>query len=313
MSRIFVCALLLALVVPMCRLQGQDPQTAQQQSQTALQQSQTALQQSQTALQQSQTAAQQSQTAQQQSQIAQQQAQHARQAVPQSDQPTPATHDAELRDKQTERLHDSREVLKAALNEKTGIAKNLTERAKCVVVIPSVKKAAFAFGVDYGRGAMSCRLGENFDGPWSAPSMVKLGGGNFGLQIGVSAKDLVLLILNERGVNSLLRTKSRVGGDAALAAGPFGRTLDASTDLGMRAQMLAYSRTGGAFAGVSINGGTLRPDNPGNDALYGRELTAKEIVRSGEVPVPAAGRPLIQLLDQTKDVAVAPKAGDHNK
>jgi lipid-binding SYLF domain-containing protein len=312
MSRIFVCALLLALV-PACSLQGQEPQTAQQQSQTALQQSQTALQQSQTALQQSQTAAQQSQTALQQSQVAQQQAQHARENLPQSDKGVPATHDAELRDKQTERLHDAREVLKAALNEKTGIAKNLTERAKCVVVIPSVKKAAVAFGVDYGRGAMSCRLGENFDGPWSAPSMVKMGGANFGLQVGVSAKDLVLLILNERGVNSLLRTNSRVGGDAALAAGPFGRTLDASTDLGMRAQMLAYSRTGGVFAGVSINGGTLRPDNDGNDALYGRELTAKEIVRSGEVPVPAAGRPLIQMLDQTKDVAVAPKAGDHNK
>src|SRR5262249_759970 len=136
MSRIFVCALLLALVVPACRLQGQDT-TAQQQSQTALQQSQTALQQSQTPLQQSQTPAQQTQTAMQQSQIAQQQAQHARQAVPQADQPVPATHDAELRDKQAERLHDSREVLKAALNEKTGIAKNLTERAKCIVVIPS--------------------------------------------------------------------------------------------------------------------------------------------------------------------------------
>src|SRR5215472_10453387 len=233
--------------------------------------------------------------------------------VPARSQQQQTTIDAEEREKAAERLHDAREVLKVALNERTGISKSLTEKAKCVVVIPSVKKAAIGFGVNYGRGAMSCRLGENFDGPWSAPSSLTMEGANFGLQLGVSAKDLVLLILNERGVNSLLRTRSRLGGDAALAAGPFGRTMEGSTDLGMRAQMLAYSRTGGVFAGVSINGGTLRADNDGNDALYGRELTSREILRSGEVPVPAAGRQLIQMLDQTKDVAAAPKAGDHNK
>lgn len=223
------------------------------------------------------------------------------------------TVDAEEREKAAERLHDAREVLKTALNEKTGISKSLTEKAKCIVVIPSVKKAAIGFGVNYGRGAMTCRLGENFDGPWSAPSMTALEGGNFGLQIGVSAKDLVLLVLNERGVNSLLRSKVKLGGDVAVAAGPIGRTMEASTDLGMRAQILAYSHTGGVFAGIALDGSTLRPDNTGNDALYGRELTAREIVRSGEVPVPADARPLIRMLDEYRDVASSPKNPGSNK
>ncbi len=313
MSRIFVCAFLLALMVmPAWSLQSQD-QTAQQQSQTALQQSQTALQQSQTALQQSQTAQQQSQTAQQQSQTAQQQAQHAqqvRQAEQQSQTATDQAEVADMRAKNAERLRDSEAVLKAALDEKSGISKNLTDKATCVVIIPSVKRFAVGLGMDYGRGAMTCRLGEDYNGPWSAPSMTSLEGGNFGLQIGVQATDLVLLVMNERGVNSLLRSKSKLGGDVSLAAGPIGRSMTAATDLGMRAQILSYSHSGGVFAGVALNGSTLRPDNRSNEVLYGRELTAREIVRSGQIPVPPAGRPLIQTLDQTAKVAAAVQGGD---
>lgn len=221
--------------------------------------------------------------------------------------------DAEERQKAADRLHDSRDVLKVALNEKSGISKNLTEKAKCVVVIPSVKRFAVAFGVSYGRGAMTCRLGQNFDGPWSAPSMTALEGGNFGAQIGLQATDLVLLVLNERGVNSLLRSKVKLGGDVSVAAGPVGRSMEASTDVGMRAQILAYSHTGGIFAGIALDGSTLRPDNTSNDALYGRELTAREIVRSGEVPVPPDGRPLIQMLDEYKESASTPKNPGENK
>jgi SH3 domain-containing YSC84-like protein 1 len=220
---------------------------------------------------------------------------------------------AELRQKQSDRLHSAREVLKAALNEKSGISKSLTESAKCVIVIPSVKKFAFGFGVDYGRGAMTCRLGENFNGPWSAPSMVALEGGNFGFQIGAQATDLVMLVMNERGVDSLLRSKSKLGGDVSVAAGPIGRSFTAATDLGMRAELLSYSHTGGVFAGAALNGSSLRPDNDGNTSLYGRELTAREIVRSGEVAVPADARPLILMLDQTTNAAAASRSGEKNK
>lgn len=314
MKNIVVFALFLGLgSIPAWSLQSEQSQT-EQQSQTALQQSQTAQQQSQTAQQQSQTAQQQSQTAQQQSQIAQQQAQHAQQAQraqQEQQQQSDQAEMAEVKAKQASRLHDSREVLKAALNEKTGISKALTDKAKCIIIIPSVKKFAVGLGMDYGRGVMTCRLGENFNGPWSAPSMTALEGGNFGLQIGVQATDLVLLVLNERGVNSLLRSKSKLGGDISIAAGPIGRSAIAATDLGMRAQILAYSHTGGVFAGAALAGSSLRPDNRGNEALYGRELTAREIVRSGQVPVPADGRPLIQMLDQAGTVAAASQGGDN--
>ncbi|HLJ85916.1 MAG TPA: lipid-binding SYLF domain-containing protein [Candidatus Angelobacter sp.] len=205
----------------------------------------------------------------------------------------------ENKEKQADRLKESKEVLKELLSGKTNIPHNLLQKAKCVVVIPSVKRLAFTFGVSYGRGAMTCRLGENFNGPWSAPSMYALEGGNFGLQIGVQGTDLVLLVINERGVDSLLRSKIKLGGDVSVAAGPIGRQFQASTDLNLRAQILAYSRTRGVFAGIALDGSTLRPDGSSNNALYGKELTAKQIVRSGTVPVPHDAVPLIQLLTQS--------------
>jgi SH3 domain-containing YSC84-like protein 1 len=284
------------------RTAAQQSQTAAQQSQTAAQQAQTAAQQSATSQQQSQTAAQQSQIAAQQTKNAQQGQQQQSQNLPQSDQ----AYTAEVKAKQADRLHNSRDVLNTNLTQKLGITKEIMDHAKCAIIIPSVKRAGFVFGVDYGRGTMSCRLGENFDGPWSAPSMISLEGANFGLQIGVQVTDLVLLVMNERGVNSLLSTKSKLGVDGSVAGGPFGRSITAVTDLGMRAKMVAFSRTGGAYLGAVLNGSTLRPDNTGNTALYGRELTARQIVRSGEVPVPPAGRPLIQTLDQTKVAAATP-------
>jgi lipid-binding SYLF domain-containing protein len=302
-----ICVLVLPLVLGLVPAWGLQSQTAAQQAQTAAQQSQTAAQQSQTAAQQSQTAQQQSQTAAQQSQIAAQQTQHATQQQQQQQQTQAAEQQADLaksKAKQSDRLHNSTDVLNTALNAKLGITKSLIDNAKCVIVVPSLKRAGFVFGVDYGRGAMSCRLGQDFKGPWSAPAMYAIEGGNFGLQIGVQVTDLVLLVMNERGVNSLLSTKSKLGVDASVAGGPFGKSVMGATDMGMRADILAFSKTGGAYLGAVLNGSSLRPDGGANEALYGRELTARQIVRSGEVPVPPPGRPFVQRLDQSTVAAV---------
>ena len=213
---------------------------------------------------------------------------------------------AELKSKATDRLHSSADTMNMVL---TGnfLSKDLIDNAKCIVVIPSVKRVGFIAGVDYGRGSMSCRLGNDFKGPWSAPSMMALEGGNFGAQVGVQVSDLVFLVMNERGVNSLLGSKSKLGVDASAAAGPTGASTMAQTDLGMKADILAYSRTGGVYAGAVVNGSSLRPDGTANMALYNRELPPKYIVRSGEVPVPPAGRRLVGLLDETTTVAQAAK------
>lgn len=202
-----------------------------------------------------------------------------------------------LRKKSGDRIRESTAVLKELLGGKVKIANGLIDRSKCVIVIPSVKKAATVFGVKYGRGVMSCRLGDDFNGTWSAPSMYALEGGNFGFQIGLQATDLVLLIMNDRGVDSLLGNKVKLGGDMSAAAGPIGRSAEASTDLAMRSKILAYSRARGIFAGVAVDGATVRPDNRANQALYGREVSAKEIVRNGAVAMPYDAAPLLQLLE----------------
>lgn len=208
-----------------------------------------------------------------------------------------------VREKVQNRLHESRGVVRDLQSMKLGIPNALLQKAKCVIVIPGVKKAAFGVGVKYGRGVMSCRLGEDYTGPWSAPAMYALEGGNIGLQIGLQGTDFVLLVMNARGVDSLLGTKAKLGGDASLAAGPVGRNMEASTDLAMRAKILAYSHSHGLFAGVSLDGSTLRPDNFANHVLYGREITARQIVRRGDVVVPVDGAPLIQLLDESVKIA----------
>lgn len=192
------------------------------------------------------------------------------------------------RKKQEERLQNSGTVISEILNIPDNIPHELLDRTKCVVVIPSVLKAVFVVGGTYGRGAMVCRSGDAFTGPWGAPSMVAIEGGSFGLQLGGEATDYVLLIINERGASSLLHSKVKIGGDLSTAIGPVGRTAEADTDAYMRAEILTYSRARGLFAGVSLEGASLRPDDEANEALYGQKLSAREIVRGPEPRAPQA-------------------------
>lgn len=197
-----------------------------------------------------------------------------------------------------DRLRNCATVLKEIFGMPDSIPKDLLDRAECVIVFPSVKKIAVGIGGSYGRGAIACRGGENFDGPWSAPAMFALEGASIGFQLGGQATDFVLLVMNDRGAGSVLGSKVKIGADASAAAGPKGRTVGASTDIVMRAEMLTYSRSRGLFAGVSLEGSTLREDGDGNEAIYGRKLSAREIVRGADAQVPEDGRPLITLLNQ---------------
>lgn len=202
------------------------------------------------------------------------------------------------RRKQEERLQTSGSVLNEILNIPDNIPQGLLDRSKCVIVIPSVLKAAFIVGGTYGRGAMVCRNGEGFNGHWGAPVMMAVEGGSIGLQLGGEATDFVILVMNDRGANSILSSKVKVGGDISAAAGPVGRTAEADTDAYMRAEMLTYSRARGLFAGVSLEGTTLRPEGEADEALYGRKIEAKEIVRGPEPKAPEAAGRLISRLDQ---------------
>lgn len=176
------------------------------------------------------------------------------------------------------RLENAGTVIQEILDVPDNIPQDLLNKARCVVVLPSVLKAAFVVGGSYGRGAMVCRTGKDFTGPWGAPAMYALEGGSFGLQIGAEATDFVILVMNNRGAESLLHSKVKLGGDASIAAGPKGRTTSADTDAFMRAEMLSYSRARGVFAGVSLEGSTLRPDNDANHRLYGPDATAALII-----------------------------------
>ena len=199
--------------------------------------------------------------------------------------------------KEEARLQESYNVMKEILGTPDkGIPRNLLDKSECVVVFPSVKKAAFIVGGDYGRGAITCRSGQNLNGPWSAPAMFALEGASIGFQIGGEETDFVLLIMNEKGANSVMSSKVKLGADASAAAGPVGRTTSAETDVVMKAEILSWSRARGIFAGVSLEGSTLRSDDGANKDVYGKELSAKEIVREGRVKVPLAGKSLINLL-----------------
>ena len=199
--------------------------------------------------------------------------------------------------KDDERLRNSGTVLKEILEVPDNIPQDLLDKADCVVVFPSVLKAAFIVGGSYGRGAMSCRKGENFKGSWGAPTMMALEGGSFGFQIGGEATDFVLLVMNERGASGILASKVKLGGDASVAAGPVGRDASADTDATLRAGILSYSRARGLFAGVSLEGSTIRPDNGDNRRVYGREIPARDIVLAGVVAAPPAAEQLISTLD----------------
>jgi lipid-binding SYLF domain-containing protein len=200
--------------------------------------------------------------------------------------------------KETDRLENCGTVLKEVLNIPDDIPEDLLNKAECVIVIPSVIKGAIGIGGNYGRGAMTCRTGEHFTGPWGAPTMMALEGVSIGLQLGGQATDFVILVMNPRGASAILKSKVKLGADASAAAGPKGRDAQAATDATMRAEMLTYSRARGLFAGISLEGSTLRPDNSANEKVYGKRLSATEIVRKGAVAVPPSGQQFIGLLNQ---------------
>lgn len=203
---------------------------------------------------------------------------------------------------ETDRVKEAGTVLKEVLNVPDDIPQDLLNKAECVVILPSVKKAAFGVGGSYGRGVMVCRGGAHFTGRWGAPAMYALEGLSIGFQLGGQATDFVLLVMNQKGAESLLTSKVKLGADASAAAGPKGRTAEGATDIVMNAEILSYSRNKGLFAGVSLEGSTLRSDGGANENLYGKKLSAKEIIREGRVGVPASARELVSLLNSKSPV-----------
>ncbi len=197
-----------------------------------------------------------------------------------------------------ERVQDSGEVLKEILNIPDDIPQDLLDKAECVVILPSVKKGAFGVGGSYGRGVMICRSGPHYTGPWGPPALYALEGVSIGFQLGGQATDFVLLVMNPKGARSLLSSKVKLGADASAAAGPKGRTAEGATDIVMSAEILSYSRNKGLFAGISLEGSTLRSDGSANEKLYGKKLTAKEIIVEHKVAVPACAKELVSLLDK---------------
>jgi lipid-binding SYLF domain-containing protein len=200
--------------------------------------------------------------------------------------------------KEADRLDNCGTVLQEILDIPDDIPQDLLDKAECVIIYPSVLKAAFVVGGSYGRGAMTCRTGENYTGPWSAPTMMALEGGSVGFQIGGQATDFVLLVMNGRGAHSILSSKVKLGADASVAGGPKGRTASASTDVTLRAEVLSYSRSRGLFAGISLEGSTVRPDNDANERVYGKKVEAESIVFKGEVAVPPPAQKLVSYLNQ---------------
>jgi len=205
-------------------------------------------------------------------------------------------------EKEQDRVENSGKVMQEILNAPDSIPQSVLDKADCVVVLPSVLKAAFIVGGSYGRGVMTCRGGKDFHGKWGAPTMMALEGGSFGLQIGGQATDFVLLMMNSRSAAGVLSSKVKLGGDASAAAGPVGRTASAETDATMRAEILSYSRARGAFAGVSLTGSTLRADDDANKNLYGKKIDAKAIVLEGAVKAPPSASALLSTLDKASPV-----------
>jgi lipid-binding SYLF domain-containing protein len=201
-------------------------------------------------------------------------------------------------EKENDRLQNAGTVLKEIMDVPDNIPQDLVDKSRCVIVFPSVVKAAFVVGGSYGRGAMVCRTGTDFTGPWGAPAMMALEAGSVGFQIGGQATDFVILVMNNRGVDSLLHSKVKLGADISVAAGPKGRDAQASTDVTLRAEMLSYSRARGAFAGVSLEGSTLRPDDDANRRLYGRDTTASHIITEGKIEAPASAHDLLATLQK---------------
>jgi len=200
--------------------------------------------------------------------------------------------------KEQQRLENCGQVLQEIMDIPDDIPQDLIDKAYCIIVYPSVLKGAFIFGGSYGRGAMTCRTGEHFNGPWSTPTMMALEGGSFGFQIGGQATDFVLLVMNERGARAILKNKVKLGGDASAAAGPKGRNAEASTDVTMRAEILSYSRARGLFAGISLAGSTVRPDNRANEKVFRKSIIPEDIVFKGAVPIPSSAQKFISYLNK---------------
>jgi lipid-binding SYLF domain-containing protein len=201
--------------------------------------------------------------------------------------------------KEQSRLENCGVVMQEVLDVPDNIPQELLGSAECVIVIPSMTKVALGIGGSYGRGAMVCRTGKMFKGPWGAPAMYTLEGGSFGLQLGAESTDVVLLVMNKRGVDALLSSKVKLGGNASAAAGPKGRNVEASTDATLRAEILSYSRARGLFAGVSLEGTSLRPDNDASKEVYGRRMTARGIVTGRGIVVPDSGRHFVDVLEKS--------------
>src|SRR6201984_2441865 len=204
--------------------------------------------------------------------------------------------------REQKRLEACGQVFKEILDIPEGIPKDLLNKAECVIVIPSVLKFAIGIGGDFGRGAITCRTGQHFTGHWGPPALFALEGANIGLQLGGQATDFVLLVMNPKGATSILSSKVKLGADASAAAGPKGRAAEGATDIVMNAEILSYSRNKGLFAGVSLEGSTLRSDRSANEKLYGRKLSAKDIIRDGKVGVPACAHELDSLLNTKSPV-----------
>jgi SH3 domain-containing YSC84-like protein 1 len=196
------------------------------------------------------------------------------------------------------RVENAGKVMSEILNIPDGLPLAVLGRADCVVVLPSVLKFAIGFGGSFGRGVMTCRSGKDFRGAWGAPTMMALEGGSFGLQLGGQATDFVLLLMSPRSAQNILVSKVKIGGDASAAAGPVGRTASAETDVTLRAEILSYSRARGLFAGISLAGSTLRPDNRANRNLYGKNMSAKDIVLNGAMPAPPSAKQLLAVLNE---------------
>jgi SH3 domain-containing YSC84-like protein 1 len=200
--------------------------------------------------------------------------------------------------KEQDRLENCGVVMQEILDIPENIPQELLEKAECVIIIPSMTKVALGIGGSYGRGAMVCRSGKAFNGPWGAPAMYTLEGGSFGLQLGGESTDVVFLVMNSRGVDALLNSKVKLGGSLSVAAGPKGRSLEGSTDASLRSEILSYSRSRGLFAGMSLEGTSLRPDDDASKEVYGRSMTARKIVTGNRIDVPASGRHLVDVLQK---------------
>jgi SH3 domain-containing YSC84-like protein 1 len=200
-------------------------------------------------------------------------------------------------EREEDRVRDAGEVMKEILNIPDDIPQDLLDKAECVVILPSVKKGAFGIGGSYGRGVMICRSGPHYMGPWGPPAMYALEGVSIGFQLGGQATDFVLLVMNPQGARSLLSSKVKLGADASAAAGPKGRTAEGATDIVMSAEILSYSRNKGLFAGISLEGSTLRSDGSANENLYGKKLDAKDIIVDHKVAIPPAAKDLVALLN----------------